>query len=111
MNLQQVRGTAKQAEHSPTNLHADFKCRAVMERTTSNILNKERLLKAVQLLSLAYLLKPTTVYILAHDWHKLTVVSKVRWNEQSSTVALYRYSFLNTELVTPDNNNNNNNNN
>ena len=81
-----------------------------MERTTSNILNKERLLKAVQLLSLAYLLKPTTVYILAHDWHKLTVVSKVRWNEQSSTVALYRYSFLNTELVTPDNNNNNNNN-
>ena len=37
----------------------------------------ERLLKTVQYLSLISLIKPTTVYILAHHWHNLTALSKV----------------------------------
>ena len=48
---------------------------------TSDVLNKERILKAVQYLYLINLIKPNTVYILAHHWHNLTVVSKVHWNE------------------------------
>ena len=49
----------------------------------------ERLLKTVQYLSLISLIKPTTVYILAHHWHNLTALSKVPWNEQSSAGILY----------------------
>ena len=57
--------------------------------TASNVLNKEHLLKAAQHLLLINLIKPTTVCISpAHHWHNLTAVSKVLWNEQSSTVTL-----------------------
>ena len=72
--------------------------------TASNVLNKENLLKAAQYLLLTNLIKPTTVCISpAHHWHNLTAVSKVPWNEQSSTVTLSRYSFQNSRY---SNNNN-----
>ena len=44
---------------------------------TSDILNKERLLNAVQYLYSINLLTPTTVYILARHWAELTVSSNV----------------------------------
>ena len=44
---------------------------------TSDILNKERLLNAVQYLYSINLLTPTTVYILARQWAELTVSSNV----------------------------------
>ena len=63
----------------------------------------ERLLKTVQYLSLISLIKPTTVYILAHHWHNLTALSKVPWNEQSSAGILSRYSFQNSRQSDNDN--------
>ena len=71
--------------------------------TASNVLNKGRLLKAVQYLSLINLIKPATVYMPAHRWHNLTAVSRVPWNEQSSAVTFSRYSSQNSRRS--DNNN------
>ena len=60
-----------------------------------NVPNNERILKAVQYLSLINLIKPAKVYVLAHHWHNLTAVSKVPWKEQSSAGTLSQYSSNN----------------
>ena len=60
-----------------------------------NVPNNERILKAVQYLSLIKLIKPAKVYVLAHHWHNLTAVSKVPWKEQSSVGTLSQYSSNN----------------
>ena len=60
-----------------------------------NVPNNERILKAVQYLSLINLIKPAKVYVLAHHWHNLTAVSKVPWKEQSSVGTLSQYSSNN----------------
>ena len=69
-------------------------------RSASDILNRVRLLKAVQYLSLMNLIKPTAVYILDHHWPEICIAGyqllrRDRCGKAGGGVAIYVKDDLN----------------